>query len=196
MKNESESDNKIIQLPTEEYSAFSSGVELGGLRNTAQIKILVGFLVKNLNGWMERDKVVEILQIHGLANYFDASQAVEEMVQNGSLNINEKGALEITRKGRAAVDELEGEIPRSVRERALKDALCYRTKEKTKSENHIEVKYLENGANLTFTIVSDGDTMMELTLFAADEQQVERIRNNILKDPDSLYSNIVSSLYT
>lgn len=197
MQNESEKENGGLSAAEDAYSAFSAGVELGGLRNTAQIRILIGFLVKNLNGWMERETVVEILQIHGLANYFDASQAVEEMVKNGSLDESEKGALQITRKGRAAVDELENEIPRSVRERALKDALRYRTKQKTKNENRIDVHYFENGtANVTFTILSKGDPMMTLTLFAADEQQVERIRENILRDPDTLYLGIVSSLYT
>ncbi len=184
--------------PLNSYNAFSQGVELGGLRNTAQIKILMGFIVKSIKGAIKRDKMVEILQLHGLANYFEASQALEELISGGSLALDEENGLWITPKGMAAVNELESEIPRSVRERALNDAIRLRILEKRENENknNIEVEYLDSGANVTFTVVNGDDVLMKLTVYAADEYQVEKIRDNFLKDPVSIYAGIVSALFT
>lgn len=178
------------------YDAFSAGIELGGLRNTAQIKILIGFLVKNLESPMDKNKLVDVLQIHGLANYFDASQAAQEMISSGSLSCDENGLLSITAKGRAAVSELENEIPRTVREKALNDALKLQTIERREHENKIEVERLPKGANVTFTVFNGGDVLMRLTVYAADDYQVERIRSNFLENPVGLYAGIVSSLFT
>lgn len=180
----------------EGYDAFSAGVELGGLRNTAQIKILIGFLVKSMESPMTRDKIIEALQVHGLANYFDLSQAVEEMIKIGSLKCDENSNLTITQKGRDAVAALENEIPRTVREKALNDAIKLQTRERRENENKVSVERLEKGANVTFSLHNGDDVLMKLTVYAADDYQVEKIKTNFYKDPVSLYANIVASLFT
>lgn len=179
----------------EDYDAFTAGIQPGGLRNTAQIKILIGFIVKNLECRVERNKLLQVLSIHGIANYFEISQALDEMIESGNLRCDENKKLSITDKGRIAVSELEGEIPRSVRERALSDVLRRCTIERRESETKIEVEQLEKGANVSFTVSSGSDVLMRLTVFAADDFQVEKIRNNFLKDPVSLYAGIVTSLF-
>ena len=57
-----------------EFDAFSGGVSLGGLRNTTHIKILVTYLVKKIKEPMKDSMIIEALQVHELANYFEAVQ--------------------------------------------------------------------------------------------------------------------------
>ncbi len=178
------------------YDTFSAGVEPGGLRNTAQIKILIGFIVKSLDRPIEKSRLIEVLQMHGLANYFDASQALAELLDCGNLTSDENGLLAITETGRAAVNEIEGEIPRSVREKALDDAIKLQTLERRKNENKITVEPCGDGYNVTFEIFDHTTLLLRLSVYAADEYQVGRIKSNYLKDPVSLYSGIIASLFT
>lgn len=179
-----------------DYDAFSAGVEPGGLRSTAQIKILICLIVKSLDRPMEKSRLVEALQLHGLANYFDASQALADQLECGNLSADENGLLSITEKGRVAVSELEGEIPRSVREKALDDAMKLQTLERRKSENKITVEKCGDGYNVTFEISDRNTLLLRLSVYAADDYQVNRIKSNFLKDPVSLYSGIIASLFT
>ena len=68
-----------------EFDAFSEGIEPGGLRSRTQIKLLLTFLVSRLQEPMSESKLLESLQLHGLANYFEASQAIEELIESGNL---------------------------------------------------------------------------------------------------------------
>lgn len=183
------------QMSDNNYDAFSAGVELGGLRNASQIKTLIGYLVKKVDSPIQRSKIVGILQIHGIANYFTSSEALEELVESGCIECNDDGMLSITEKGKIALFELEDELPKSVREKALNDAIRLQTMERRESENKIDIEYLEKGANVTFTICNGDDTLMKLTVYAADDNQISLVKSNFLKDPVSLYAGIVSTLF-
>ena len=65
-----------------EFNAFSAGVEPGGLRNRTEIKILITFIVSRLKEPIKDVAMLEALQIHGLANYFEATQALDELLTN------------------------------------------------------------------------------------------------------------------
>ena len=112
-----------------QFDAFSAGVEPGGLRNTTQIKILITFIVSRLKDPIKDSAMLEALQVHGLANYFEASQALDELLTNGNLTESD-GTLYITPKGELSVAELSEELPRSVKETALADAINLQILEK------------------------------------------------------------------
>lgn len=182
---------------TGDYDTFSAGVEPGGLRNTSQIKILISFLVKNIKNPLTGEMITGVISSSGLANYFDSAQALKELVDTGSLEKDKSGVLTLTRVGMAAANELEGTLPRSVREKAICDMLHSITVERRKAENSIEVTELENGgANVTFTVTNGTDTLMKLTVYAADRHQVEKIKSNYLRDPIHVYAGIVTSLFS
>ena len=56
-------------------------------------------------------------------------------------------------------------------------------------------EFLEKGVNITFTLMNGDEVLMKLTVYAADENQVDSIKNNYLKDPAGLYAGIVSKLF-
>ena len=180
---------------TDNYDTFSEGVELGGLRNTAQIKTLICYIVNKMNTPVKQEKIGEIFQLHGLANYFAVSEALEELISSGSLRCGSDGVLSLTPESLSALFELEKEIPRSVREKALGDAVMLETIERRKAETRIDTEYLEKGANITFTLMNGDEILMKLTVYAADENQADSIKNNYLKDPAGLYAGIVSKLF-
>lgn len=177
-----------------EFNAFSDGVEPGGLRNTTQIKILITFVVSKLSDPIKNSMIIEALQLHGLANYFEAIQALDELLDNGNLSESD-GFLYLTPKGALSVNELSRELPKSVKETALADAINLQLLEKREGENTVEVKKAKNGYYVTFKVIHKEETLMELTVYAADIEQADSIKRNFLKNPSHVYSTVITSLF-
>ncbi len=178
----------------ENFDAFAAGVEPGGLRNTTQIKILINFIVSNISEPLGTDMLIEALQVHGLANYFEITQAVEELEVNGNI-VTSEGFLYITPKGTLSLSELSAELPRSVKETALADTMKLLIKAKRENENTVEIVPEGKGFLVTFKVTHKGGILMQLTVYAADSEQAQSLKDNFIKDPAHVYSTVVSSLF-
>lgn len=177
-----------------EINAFSEGVVPGGLRNKTQIRILITFLVNALKEPISESMVIEALQIHCLANYFEATQALDELIDNGSV-ISSNSLLYITPKGAFSLEELEGDVPVSVKETALADALKLTLKEKNKDSSTVDIVERSDGFDVTLGVLNKGRSLMSLTVYAADREQANELKENFLKNPDRVYSTVVATLY-
>jgi hypothetical protein len=177
-----------------EFDAFSEGVEPGGLRNRMQIKVLITFMVSRIKEPIRDTMLIDALQTHGLANYFETTQALDELLENGIL-VMADGYVYITPKGALSVDELARELPKSVKETAVADALKIQLLEKRESENTVDIKKTETGYLVTVRVIHKDEPMMELTVYAADSEQAEQLKHNFLKDPSHVYSTVVASLF-
>ncbi len=173
---------------------FDDGIEPGGLRSRNEIKLLVCYLLSNVDEKITRAQLCEIALDKGLANYFEINQAVSELIENGSVVsdfVECEEYLGVTEKGRSSTKTLEIQLPRSVREKAINAAIKMLTLAKRKRENKVEVEKLADGGyHVTFTM----EEMMRLTIYVADEMQVETVTNNFYEDPIKLYSSIIASL--
>lgn len=185
-------------MELEKFDAFDEGIEPGGLRSRSEIKILVCYLLKNIDKPVSKEQVNEIMLENGLANYFEVNQAISDLVKNGSIDWNINGEEQLfflTDNGKTAAQMLESNLPRAVREKAINTAIRLMTKARRERENEIEVDKLENGGyHVTFRIFDIDDELLTLKIFVADSMQVETVRQNFLNDPVKLYSNIISSL--
>ena len=171
------------------YDAFSAGVEPGGLRNRNEIKVLIAFLLKNTEQGLLRRQLMEVIQREGLANYFEASQALESLIEGGSVEVDESDddeLLSLTAAGKTAAN-IEDELPRAVRDKALATAEELLKQERRMKETPVP---LENGCNVKFTF----NDLMTLTLYVADMEQAQSVRDKILADPESLYSAVIEQL--
>ncbi len=177
-----------------EFDAFSAGIEPGGLRNSTQIKILINFITIRIGEPVKDTLIIEALQLHGLANYFEITQAIDELIESGNL-ISSNGELTVTPKGIIAADELADELPVTVKETALADLINLKMLEKREGENTVEIEKCKNGYNVTFKISHKGSQLMELTVYAADAEQARQLKRNFLKDPAHVYSTVITSLY-
>ncbi len=181
-----------------EMDAWNLGIEPGGLTNKTEIKLLICYLLKSLDAPLSKLQMSDIIQGEGLANYFELIQALDELIRDDNVRMNLDGTdeiLTITEKGIDAVRSLEMDfLPRSVKEKAVNTAIRLQTLAKREKENKIEVEKLENGFNVTFFFGDEKNQLMKLTIYVADEIQVETVRKNFLDDPIKLYSEIITSL--
>lgn len=178
-----------------EFNAFTGEVSLGGLRNQTHIKVLITFVVMHFNEPIKKEMLVESLTKHQLANYFEITQALDELAENGNLGITQDEMVYITPKGALSVEGLVQDLPKTVRETALADAMKLRLLEKRENENTVDIRKEGDAFFVTFRVTHKEDVLMELTVYAADREQAERLKKNFLKDPSHVYATVAAALF-
>ena len=181
----------------EQYDAFTSGVEPGGLRNRNEIKTLICYLVSKLENPITKEQLVTVICEEGIANYFELNQALSEVIENGSIVTDENGTdpyLKITAEGRNNCKAIEHEIPYSIRESAFNAAIRLQTRLRREREHRIKIDRLENGCNITMSVLDGEDELMTVTVFVADYEQALAVKEKFLSDPVTVYSNIIALL--
>ena len=179
------------------FDAFDAGIELGGLRNRDDIRLLVCYLLNAIDKPIEKEQLNNALLENGLANYFEISQAITELLSNGAIDmliIDDEECYKILPRGKEIAENLEMTLPKTVRERAVNSAIKLLTLKEVERENRIDVEKVDDGYNVTFSLMSGNDELMKLTLLVGDSMQVESIKKNYLEDPIKLYSSIITAL--
>ena len=169
-----------------EFDAFDEGIELGGLRNRDEIRLLICYILRAVDAPISKQNLNDSMLQDGLANYFEINQAISELLKNGTIDmdIDENGEelLTATEKGKDIADTLETSLPKTVREKAVNSA--------------IKLMTLAPGGGyyVTFSLMNGDEALMKLTIFVADSMQLEAVKNNFLNDPVKLYSSIITAL--
>lgn len=179
------------------YDAFTEGVEPGGLRNRNEIKTLICYLVSRLETPITGEQLSAVICEEGIANYFELNQALSEVIEKGSVYVKDSEAgpqLYITPQGKKNSQEIESEIPYTIRENAFNAAIRLQTRLRREREHRIRIDKLENGCNITMSVVDGEDELMTVTLFVADYEQALAVKEKFLSDPVTVYSNIVALL--
>ena len=180
-----------------DFDAFNEGIEPGGLRNKNEIKLLICYLLKTIDAPITRERIGDVIQDQSIANYFETMDAVSDLLSNGSIDsdfVGEKEYLKITDIGRSACEVVEKDLPKTVREKAVKSALRFMTLEKNAKENDVRIEPTSDGYNISFSMKDNGTVLMELTMYVADRAQAEQLKNNFIEDPARVYSTILASL--
>ena len=181
-----------------EFDAFDAGIELGGLRNRDDIRLLVCYLLKSIDAPMTRQMLNDAMQEDGLANFFEVGQAIEELLKTGNITadiLDDEEVISVTEKGREAAELLQTSLPKTVREKAVNSAIRLTTKAKVERENKIGVKKEDDGGyTITFTLFDRDTEMMKLSIYVVDSLQLETVKQNFINDPVKVYSSIITSL--
>ena len=179
------------------FDTFAGGIEIGGLRYMLEIKILICYILKSVKDPMTRVQICDVLQKTGLVNYFDANSAIDELLENGALKEEAhlgEPHLVVSKIGAQSATELEKNLLPGVREKAVKTALNIIARARSERENKVTVEKVEDGYDITFEILSAGQSLLTLTLNVADALQAEQLKDGFLDDPGALYSDIIERL--
>lgn len=181
-----------------QYDAFDAGIELGGLRNRDDIRLLICYLLKSVDAPMTRQMMNEAMQQDGLANYFEIGPAIEELLKTGNITadiLDDEEVLSVTEKGREAAELLQTSLPKTVREKAINSAIRLVTRAKIERENKMEIeKHEDGGYTITFSLFDRGTELMKLSIYVVDSLQLETVKKNFIDDPVKVYSTIITSL--
>ncbi|MBQ9964694.1 MAG: DUF4364 family protein [Clostridia bacterium] len=176
------------------YDTFSAGVEPGGLHTRNEIKLLICYMLGNAGGPISRNDVLDIVCADGMANFFDTSAAIDELIELHNLCEQEDGTLTVTAEGAHATNVLVDHIPYTLRERSVKAALRLLSRRRNEQENHVDIQKTENGYTVTCTVGGGETPLLTFTLLVADDRQAEQVQEQFLQDPLLLYQSLIAVL--
>ncbi len=179
------------------FDAFRQGVEPGGMMTTARVKLLICYVMKSLDMAVPKKVMTDALCETSLANYFEVANAVDELASLGyieKIHTESGDKFKIAEGGADIASTLETDLPRSVRLKALKHAMYCADLDKKLSENEINIDKTDGGYIVTFHVGKAKDRILSVSVFAADYDQVEAMKNGFISDPEKLYKNVLTSL--
>lgn len=174
-----------------------AGIGVGGMKDKYEIKILICYLLNNFKKPLTKDEINYIFQDEQIVNYFDFSEAFNELVKSGHiapLSIDGEERYEIKELGADTAKTLASSLPQSVRDKVITSAMELMSRIKIERENEVIITPSDSGFNVKLVIHDVDFDIMQLELYAPDEIQAERIKENFLKDPLKLYRSVMSNL--
>jgi hypothetical protein len=180
-----------------EKDAISVGVGKGGLKSTAEIKILVLYLLMNVDEAVPSNQIADLLHIEGIANTFEVNEAFYELNKNELIFEDVKGSETylINDKGRDVGQTLQSSVPFTIREKSVKLLKKMLQRNRHMKETDIKISHVNDGSiKITCSAIENEKVIMSFTLQAADDAQAIRIRENFLDDPAVIYRTLIDML--
>ena len=179
-----------------ERDAVSAGVNPGGLFNSAEIKILVCYILSNIDEPVPGQMLANVLHYEGIANCFEVNEAIASLVSSGQIAVDnkEEDTYTITEKGRDIAETLKTSLPFSVKEKAY--IAAFKMVSRFKNAKSTDISIVKDGEK-TYVNCSalDGDTpFLSVKLLVSDENQAQFIRDRFLNGTSEIYSGIIDLL--
>lgn len=177
-----------------ERDAFTGGVEPGGLWSKNDIRILLCYILANVNGPLSQEDISQIIQGKALANYFEAGDALASLLEQGNVVRDEQGLYTVTPAGREIAQNLDAVLPLSVRDKALEAAVRLMAEARARRENRVDIEETESGFRVTCHISGGKLDLMAISLYVPDKAQAQLVEKNFYKDPEGVYRLLLASL--
>ena len=182
---------------TNDFDAMTQDVGIGGIRTKYGIRVLLCYILKNVNSQVSRTAFSEILRSSELVNFFEINPALDSLYENGLVELVEKDDddyFSITEEGISVAEKLQTDSPITAREKALSVAFSVVTRERLKGSVDYKIDKTENGFYVTLTVHDGDELMMQTRLFSADYLQAQLVGENFMKNPNKLYEGIIDAL--
>ena len=132
-----------------EQQTFIAGVEPGGFTHDYEIKILICYLLLQLEQPLSFAQMSEILQDEGIVNYFEFSDALSKLLQSQHIVVfkteNGENFYTISELGAKTALTFQKSLPYTVRHRIVQAAQEMITKSKSESENIVSITKAPDG---------------------------------------------------
>ena len=173
--------------------AFTAGVKPGGLTDNTPIRILLCYLVKTA-GPLTRDTLQGALLQEQLVNYFEFADALADVERQLLVSLDEDERYSITDKGSTVADTLAFDLPRTVRESAIRAVMQIQSWKHKAAMNRARIEE-EDGEYVVWCAIGDmGSDVFRLQLAMPDKLTAETIRNNFTAHGSEIYSKVMDML--
>ena len=180
-----------------ERDAVSAGVsEIGGLFSTAEVRILICYILSSINDPVPGRMLADVLHYEGIANYFEVNDSIDYLCKSGQLKLVDENedTYVITNSGRDVSETLKTTLPLTVKDRAFSAALKMVSRFKHSKETDIKISREGSRTFITCSAIDNGEPFMSVKLMVSDEQQATYIKDRFLADPSKIYSQIIDML--
>ena len=177
-------------------NAFTYGVKPGGLTNSAEVRMLLCYLVQTAAP-LTRQNIEDVLLKEQLVNYFELASSLADLEAQGLVTVDEAGIYHITPKGTAVTDELGFDLlPRTVRETAVRSALRAQQWVRKAAQHKAEVEKNEEGYQVRCSIDELGSEVFGLRFTLPDPLTADLVKTAFVERGDEIYALLLETLTT
>ncbi len=177
---------------------FRAGVEPGGLTMDYEIKVLICYLLASQERPLPAKGLVEVLTVEGIANYFEAVNAISSLLKSGHIaeQVDETGekCYIATAVGQAASETFQKDLPSAVRQHALEGVQKYLLHRRRRSQNIAQITRVSDGYQLALSIADVGSNLLDLTILLPSEEICRKVRDRFFNDPVAFYRGLLGLL--
>ena len=172
--------------------AFTAGVRPGGLTSSTEIRLLLCYLVKNA-GPITRQEIENALMEEALVNYFEIGSCLDDITKQQLVTLT-KGSYTITEKGRKVAQELAYDLPRTVRESAIRAVMQIRSWRHRAASNRAVVQEQDGQFSVVCSIADMGSDVFRMELAMPDKLTAEMIKNNFIAHGSDIFPKLLNAL--
>ncbi len=177
-------------------NAFTFGVKPGGLTDSAQVRILLCYLIKTAAP-LSRQDIENALLSEQLVNYFELSASLADLESQGLVEVDPEGGYHITAKGLSVTDELGFDLlPRSVRETAVRAVIRAQQWVRKAAQHQTEITKTEQGYVVHCSINELGSEVFGLSFTLPDPLTAEMVKNAFIEKGSDIYALLLEALTT
>lgn len=174
--------------------AVSAGVErIGGLFSTAEIKILICYILSSIKDPVPGKMLADVLHYEGIANCFEVNDAIDSLEKSGQLKLINaaEDTYVVTESGRNIAETLKTSLPFTVKDRAYTAAFKMVSHFKHSKDVDLKITHEYSKTYLNCSLNDGSAPFLDLKLLVADDAQASALKEKILNDPSKLYTGII-----
>ena len=165
----------------------------GFIHEKLDIKILILFILRRLPGYVSRETLQDLVQCDGGVGYFDFSDCLSELTENGLVLEGEDGYA-VSEKGAYNGEQVESSLPYSVRKKAEKLLAPEAERLRRLAMLTAEHEVTDGQCKVTLAMSDGMGEIINMTLLCSGEEQAKRIERNFRHKAEKIYGDIVSML--
>ncbi|MBR1739721.1 MAG: DUF4364 family protein [Ruminococcus sp.] len=159
-----------------------------------RVQILLAYFLNRINQLCTPNQLAEIATAEEIVNYFDYTAAISAMLENGTLELTEVDGTEyyrLTPKGEAGAETFKTQVSKSIRDKIYAAGLRLFAKLKNERDISFDITPQERGYNVHCRCCDGDIVLMDIDLYAPDEEQANFIRSKIQMNPTDFYCKVV-----
>lgn len=180
-----------------EKDASSAGVDpVGGLFSTADIRVLVCYILDALPVPVPAELLVITLHAEGIANGFEVSDAIAHLIEGGHLVLKDEkdDSYTVTQTGKDIAQTLKSSLSIAVKSRAYQVTLKMVSRFYRAKENDIHISRENGNTYITCAALDHDKPFLSVKLLVTDEDQANLIKERFLDLGNDLYTDIIERL--
>jgi hypothetical protein len=175
---------------------FRAGVRPGAPNTGDEIKLLLCYVLSEVEDSMSFAQLNEALQEHELVNYFELVSALDSLSVTGHVSqveVNGGEFFAVTELGRSTAATIETLLPKAMRDRAGRAAKRLLRREKRRREVLAEIDELKKGFEVKLAFPRR-DSVLSMQVFCPTIEEARLVRKRFLNDPAFIYKGSLALL--
>jgi predicted transcriptional regulator len=176
--------------------------QLGGSRQIVQNKLIIMYIIQNLNGPVTNNNITKIILQTRLMNYFVLQQCLTDLLESklisldSSTNASDKTeSYSITDSGAKTLNYFQNLIPPGIKKRI--DKVLLDSSKELQTEAQVTADFTpesEDKFNVTCKIGEKDFQLIELNVAVGTKKDAREVCDNWIKHSSEIYAEIIESL--